>query len=302
MPYSMAKSSTTCRGPSSVDTPMTWRWSGYRCCSLIRSGISALQGPHQVAQKFTSVTLPRRFLRGEGPAVEILHGDRQHRRRIGDELNRRRPRILGKHRRRRIGPAPAARVTARGRADRQYQHRRERPHATRHALSPDRNGPNADHCSVNLTTGASGGCVLRNNCHVQSHRGWQLDHDGQEEPHRTRHLHEVHHARPAQGRVGRDDANPRGGELHQGPHHRARQHGPPGHGQAGRLHPRVQAEHPDRPDRSQGQQPRHRRRHAAGAGLRRNAEHSVRVLVQRRRLRLPRPNGCERRKGNHPRP
>src|SRR5208337_4954435 len=45
-------------------------------------------------------------------------------------------------------------------------------------------------------------------------------------------LHQIHRACPAQGGVGRDAANPRGGELHQGPHYRARQTGHPRAGQA----------------------------------------------------------------------
>ena len=58
-------------------------------------------------------------------------------------------------------------------------------------------------------------------------------------------------------------------ELHQGPHHRARQAGQPRQGQARRLHPLLQAQHPARADRGQGQHPQRRRRHAAGARLRR---------------------------------
>jgi len=52
-----------------------------------------------------------------------------------------------------------------------------------------------------------------------------------------------------------------------------------------------QAEHSDRGDRGEGQQARRGRRHAAGAGLRRDPEHPVRVLLERRRLRVPRPHG-----------
>ena len=58
-------------------------------------------------------------------------------------------------------------------------------------------------------------------------------------------------------------------ELHQGPHHRARQAGHARQGQARRLHPLLQAEHPARADRGQGQHPQRRRRHAAGPRLRR---------------------------------
>ena len=44
--------------PSSVETPITCKWSGYRSCNWIRCGISSRHGPHQVAQKFTSATFP----------------------------------------------------------------------------------------------------------------------------------------------------------------------------------------------------------------------------------------------------
>ena len=76
---------------------------------------------------------------------------------------------------------------------------------------------------------------------------------------------------PAVRQAGWDEmlADPRGGQLHQGPHHRPRQAGHARQGQARRLHPLLQAEHPDRADRGQGQQPQRRRRHAAGARLRR---------------------------------
>ena len=53
-------------------------------------------------------------------------------------------------------------------------------------------------------------------------------------------------------------------ELHQGPHHRARQAGHARQGQARRLHPLLQAQHPARADRGQGQLPQRRRRDAAG--------------------------------------
>ena len=107
---------------------------------------------------------------------------------------------------------------------------------------------------------------------------------------RTRHLHQVHHARLAAGGMGRDAANPRGGQLHQGPHHRARQAGQSRQGEARRLHPLLQAEHPARADRGQGQLAQRRRRHAAGPRIRRHPRHPVRVLVERRRLRVPRPH------------
>ncbi len=45
--------------------------------------------------------------------------------------------------------------------------------------------------------------------------------DGQAELSETRHLHEVHHIRPARGRMGRDVAASRGGDVHRWPHHRA---------------------------------------------------------------------------------
>ena len=51
----------------------------------------------------------------------------------------------------------------------------------------------------------------------------------------------------------------RGGLLHQGPRHRPRQDGEARRSQEGRLHPLLQAEHPDRRHRGQGQQPLRRR-------------------------------------------
>ena len=64
---------------------------------------------------------------------------------------------------------------------------------------------------------------------LQRHRLTQkIDNNGQEKPQRTRHLHQVHHACPAKGWLGRDGANPRGGRLYQGTHHRAGQAGQPG--------------------------------------------------------------------------
>ena len=93
-----------------------------------------------------------------------------------------------------------------------------------------------------------------------------------------------------QRRLGRDDADARGGLFHQGPDHRSRQAGHARQGEAGRLHPLLQAEHPDRADRGQGQQPQRRRRHAAGPRVRRDARHPLRLLLERRRLRVPRPH------------
>src|SRR5216683_139102 len=43
---------------SSTTRPRIWRRSLYLFCSSTRSGISARQGPHQVAQKFRRMTLP----------------------------------------------------------------------------------------------------------------------------------------------------------------------------------------------------------------------------------------------------
>src|SRR6266852_5174715 len=43
---------------SSTTRPRIWRRSLYLSCSSTRSGISARQGPHQVAQKFKRMTLP----------------------------------------------------------------------------------------------------------------------------------------------------------------------------------------------------------------------------------------------------
>ena len=45
-----------------------------------------------------------------------------------------------------------------------------------------------------------------------------------------------------------------------------------------------------------------RRRHATGAGLRRDPAYPLRVFLQWRRLRLPRPDGRGCRAGNHTRP
>src|SRR5258708_23158755 len=43
---------------SSTTSARIWRRSLYLFCSSTRSGISARQGPHQVAQKFRRMTLP----------------------------------------------------------------------------------------------------------------------------------------------------------------------------------------------------------------------------------------------------
>jgi hypothetical protein len=55
-------------------------------------------------------------------------------------------------------------------------------------------------------------------------------------------------------------------------------------GQEGRLRPVLQAQHPARGRRGQGQQPRRRRRDAAGARIRRNARRPLRLQLERRRL------------------
>ena len=91
--------------------------------------------------------------------------------------------------------------------------------------------------------------------------------------------------------MGRDVTASRGGELHRWPHHRARTAGLARQAEARRLHPRRQAEHSGRSDRGQGQYAQRGRRHAAGVGLRRDPEYPLRVLVERRRLRVPRPHG-----------
>ena len=79
--------------------------------------------------------------------------------------------------------------------------------------------------------------------------------------------------------MGRVDTDSRGSQLHQGPHHRTRQAGQPRQGQAGRLHLLLQTQHSHRSHRSQGQQPRCRRRHGAGARLRWHPGHPVRVVA-----------------------
>jgi type I restriction enzyme R subunit len=70
--------------------------------------------------------------------------------------------------------------------------------------------------------------------------------------------------------LGRDVADPRGGELHQGSHHRAWQAGQSRQGQARRLHPLLQAEHPDRADRGQGQF------HSVGDGMQQGLDYALR--------------------------
>src|SRR5579862_1660362 len=50
---------TSSGGTSSFPIPITCNSAPYFDCSATRLGISTLQGPHQVAQKFTTVTLPR---------------------------------------------------------------------------------------------------------------------------------------------------------------------------------------------------------------------------------------------------
>ena len=72
-------------------------------------------------------------------------------------------------------------------------------------------------------------------------------------------------------------------------------------GQARRLRPVLQAQHPDRHHRGEGQQQQRRRRDAAGARLRRDAEHPVCLFLERRRLRVPRPDRRQRRERGHAR-
>ena len=111
--------------------------------------------------------------------------------------------------------------------------------------------------------------------------------------HRSGHPHQVHHARARRRQrrqVERDDPDSRGGLLHQGPRHRSRQDGQARRSQEGRLPPLLQAEHPDRRRRGQGQQPLRRRRHAAGARIRRDSRRALRLQLQRRRLPRTRPH------------
>ena len=81
---------------------------------------------------------------------------------------------------------------------------------------------------------------------------------------------------PALISAGLEPANPdpRGSQLHQGPHHRARQAAQPGQGQARGLRAVPQAQPADRPNRSQGPDPRRRCWHAAAPRLRRNKNES----------------------------
>ncbi len=112
----------------------------------------------------------------------------------------------------------------------------------------------------------------------------------QEKPLRARHLHPVHHPRPATGGLGFRHAGTGGSHLHQGPRHRARQAAHARQAEARRLRPLLRPQPPDRRHRGQGQQPHRRRRHAAGAELCRDARRAVRLQQQRRRLPDPRPH------------
>ena len=124
----------------------------------------------------------------------------------------------------------------------------------------------------------------------------------QESPQRARHLHQVHYPGPEAGWLGRVLPNPRRGQLHQGPYYRSRQAGHPRQSQARRLHPLLQAQHPPRHYRGQGQQPRHWRRHPAGPRIRRHPQYPLRLLQQWRRLRVPRSHWGQPAEGNHPPP
>src|SRR6266853_4985570 len=59
MPNFSTKSLMASGSSSSTTKPRIWRRSLYLFCSSTRSGISARQGPHHVAQKFKRITLPR---------------------------------------------------------------------------------------------------------------------------------------------------------------------------------------------------------------------------------------------------
>src|SRR5216684_1390067 len=58
MPNFSTKSLIASGSSSSTTRPRIWSRSLYLSCSSTRSGISARQGPHQVAQKFKRMTLP----------------------------------------------------------------------------------------------------------------------------------------------------------------------------------------------------------------------------------------------------
>src|SRR5712664_573906 len=58
MPNFSANSLMASGSSSSTTSPRIWRRSLYLFCSSTRAGISARQGPHQVAQKFSRMTLP----------------------------------------------------------------------------------------------------------------------------------------------------------------------------------------------------------------------------------------------------
>src|SRR5215469_14490626 len=60
MPISLANRAISSFPESSIATPTTCRPSDpYWFCSSTSQGVSILQGPHQVAQKFSSTALPR---------------------------------------------------------------------------------------------------------------------------------------------------------------------------------------------------------------------------------------------------
>jgi hypothetical protein len=60
-----------------------------------------------------------------------------------------------------------------------------------------------------LASGAHPGCIRLGFGAIVRPQGIRTWQDGQVHPQRTRHLHQVHHARPALGGMGCDVANPR---------------------------------------------------------------------------------------------
>src|SRR6202521_1271433 len=58
IPFCRANFNTLAGGSSSSEIPTISSWSLYSFLSSSSSGISSRQGGHQVAQKFTSTTLP----------------------------------------------------------------------------------------------------------------------------------------------------------------------------------------------------------------------------------------------------
>ena len=110
---------------------------------------------------------------------------------------------------------------------------------------------------------------------------------GQTATFRTRHLHQIHPAGAGACRLGYPAAGARRVRNQQGPHHRTRQAGLARPAAARRYRAVRQAQYPDRGHRGQEQPAQPRRRHAAGAGLRRNPASGL--FLQRRRLRVPRP-------------